>query len=409
MREAIILAGGKGTRLQSVVADVPKPMAKIQDIPFLGYVLDWLIRQNIERVILSVGYKADVIINYFGDSYKNIELVYAKEGVALGTGGGLRYALTFAQTENVLVLNGDTFFDINIQKLNFLHQNSEALVSFALHKIYNTGRYGGIEVDEHCKVQDFTSKNNIGKQWINGGIYIVNKNKYIELTTDGAFSLEDDFFQPKSNQIKLVGCPYVESYFIDIGIPEDYVKAQVEIPARFLIETAKLNTLFLDRDGVINNKIENGYVTSWQDFTFKVGILEWLKVAAKSFENIILITNQRCIGKGIISENELAVIHNRMLEAISESGGRIDKIYYCPDLNEDSPDRKPNTGMFLQAKFDIPTIDFKRSIMIGDSITDLIPAKELGMKTVFISNNKILSLHILELADSIFDSQILDV
>jgi histidinol-phosphate phosphatase family protein len=147
-------------------------------------------------------------------------------------------------------------------------------------------------------------------------------------------------------------------------------------------------TLFLDRDGIINKKIENDYVKKWDDFHFIEGVLPALKQLSKIFHRIILVTNQQGIGKGLFTEIDLKEIHRRMLFTIEEAGGRIDKIYYSPALaNENSIYRKPAIGMALQAKNDFREINFEKSIMVGDSISDMQFGRTAGMKTIFVSES----------------------
>lgn len=147
-------------------------------------------------------------------------------------------------------------------------------------------------------------------------------------------------------------------------------------------------TLFLDRDGVINRKIENDYVKNWLHFMFLPGTLKAIKGFSKIFGKIIIVTNQRGIGKGLMTEENLWEIHKNMLKKISGAGGRIDKIYYCPcDIDDNSKYRKPNMGMALQAKKEFPEIDFSKSIMIGDSLSDMEFGKKSGMLTILISKN----------------------
>lgn len=147
-------------------------------------------------------------------------------------------------------------------------------------------------------------------------------------------------------------------------------------------------TLFLDRDGVINNEIRNGYVLSWDMFRFQEGVLPALSKLAKQFSRIVLVTNQRCIGRGLLTTEGLEAIHAKMLEAITASGGRIDKIYYCPDIDSASPCRKPNGGMAMQAKKDFPEIDFSKAVMVGNTLSDMQFGKNQGMTTVFIPSTK---------------------
>jgi len=146
-------------------------------------------------------------------------------------------------------------------------------------------------------------------------------------------------------------------------------------------------TLFLDRDGVINNKLEDDYVKKWEEFSFTNNAVESISKLSEIFYKIIIVTNQRGIAKGIMSENELTVIHKKMVDEIVRKKGRIDKIYFCPDLSNDSDCRKPNPGMALKAKLEFPEIDFRKSFIVGDSISDMLFGKKLGMKCAFISEN----------------------
>ncbi|PUZ26042.1 phosphatase [Chitinophaga parva] len=143
-------------------------------------------------------------------------------------------------------------------------------------------------------------------------------------------------------------------------------------------------TLFLDRDGVINEEIRKGYVLHWDMFKFTSGAEEALGIFARRFGHIVVTTNQRCIGKGLLTTAGLQDIHTRMLAAIAPHGGRIDRIYHCPDVDSNSPCRKPQPGMGLQAQQDFPEIDFARSIMVGNTLSDMQFGKNLGMYTVFI-------------------------
>lgn len=145
--------------------------------------------------------------------------------------------------------------------------------------------------------------------------------------------------------------------------------------------------LFLDRDGVINERVINGYVTSWADFKFLPGVLEAMNIFSSIFSTIIIVTNQQGIGKSLFTENDLAYIHRQMIEQIRKAGGRIDRIYHCSSLKtKNDPNRKPAIGMGLQAKLDFPSIDFSQSYMVGDSQSDMLFGRNLGMETIFIRN-----------------------
>ncbi len=148
-------------------------------------------------------------------------------------------------------------------------------------------------------------------------------------------------------------------------------------------------TLFLDRDGVINKKLDNDYVKHWSDFEFLEGVHDAMKILNGKFGHIVVVTNQQGIGKGLYRTEDLELIHQNMLYEIAYLGGRIDKVYFSPFLDSlNHPTRKPGTGMGLAAKKDFPQIDFTRSIIVGDSITDMQFGRALGMKTIFISEEK---------------------
>jgi len=148
------------------------------------------------------------------------------------------------------------------------------------------------------------------------------------------------------------------------------------------------STIFLDRDGVINQLRPNDYVKKWEEFIFLPGTFEAFQILNSLFSNIIIVTNQRGVGKGIMSESQLISIHDKMIQMIENNGGRIDKIYYCTATNDDNFYRKPNPGMALCAQNDFPTILFSKSIMVGDSLSDMQFGKRLGMKTVQIGKSE---------------------
>lgn len=227
IREAIVLAGGLGTRLQSVVKDIPKPMADINGEPFLKHLLDYLINNGIERAVLSVGFRYEAIKEYFGNNYKNLELHYAVEEEPLGTGGGIINALNYTRENLVYLINGDTFFNVNLQELFHFHNQSKADFTLALKPMINFDRYGTVEMDND-RIIKFNEKQYKDKGLINGGIYILNKYLLETLPFALKFSFEKDFLENYLNQFFINGC-IVDNYFIDIGIPEDYQRAQKEL------------------------------------------------------------------------------------------------------------------------------------------------------------------------------------
>ena len=226
--EAIILAGGMGTRLKNTAGDVPKPMAEINGRPFLEYLMDYLCRNGITHIILSVGYKAAQIENHFGNRFKNSAVSYSRESKPLGTGGGILRAMQQAKTENVVIVNGDTLFDIDLQRLSTFHNKNRAILTVALKKTEDTSRYGSIGTEENGRITAFFEKAaGQGAGLINGGTYIVSTKKFMELGLPEQFSFEKDFLEKFYEKEYFWGLEF-EGYFIDIGTPSAYKQAQTD-------------------------------------------------------------------------------------------------------------------------------------------------------------------------------------
>jgi len=221
--EAIVLAGGFGTRLQSVVKDVPKPMAKINGMPFLKYLLDSLAKQGITKVILSVGYKQEIIKAYFQQHYLNMSIVYSSEQTPLGTGGAIVQALTMTQNDAVYVLNGDTFFDVDLHAMSIFHSNTVADITLATKVMKNFDRYGTVKINKGTIIA-FEEKKYHSAGIINGGLYLIKKGLFDDFSLNPRFSFEGDFLEKNLQKLSVKAFDS-NGYFIDIGIPDDYYHA----------------------------------------------------------------------------------------------------------------------------------------------------------------------------------------
>lgn len=228
IREAVILAGGRGTRLRPVVDDVPKPMAPINERPFLEYQLDYLIAQGITRVILSVGYLRHKVEQHFGTQYGALAVEYAVEETPLGTGGGLLQAAALSRLEQpLLVLNGDTWFPVALAEMAEVHRRHHADVTIALREADAAGRYAGIILDNKNRIVKFSSSGEEQSRWINGGVYLISPAVLLKWQADAGkrLSLECDLLEAGiANGMSCYGYAS-EAPFIDIGVPEDYVRA----------------------------------------------------------------------------------------------------------------------------------------------------------------------------------------
>lgn len=229
MKEAIILAGGFGTRLQGVVKDLPKPMAPVHNRPFLTYIFDNLADAGCEHIVLSTGYLHEKIEEYFGGSYRNLRISYAREEEPLGTGGAIRYALSFCETDRVLVLNGDTIFKVNWAAFSQFHQQKNALLAIVLRQVDEVARYGSVSIDPQNRITLFAEKNAAtGRGLINGGIYLIDKKLFEKYPQPQKFSFEKDVMERLYQEEPFYGL-VSDGYFLDIGIPEDYARAEREL------------------------------------------------------------------------------------------------------------------------------------------------------------------------------------
>ena len=414
--EVIVLAGGLGTRLRSVVKEIPKCLAPIGGRPFLGYLLDWLIGQGVDHVVFSVGYLREQVLDFVQSNEWPFKYDFAIEEVPLGTGGGIRLALEKCHESKVYVINGDTFFPVQLKEMSFQYA-----VTLALKPMKDFDRYGAVSVDSQpsfldsqpvlenyfsgrdpknqfpktstspaLKVLEFQEKQYCAEGLINGGVYAIDRERLDLSCLPERFSFEKEVLEPGA-AIGEIGGWVSEAYFIDIGIPEDYQKAQWAIPAWFAVQKASeavmksdATTLFLDRDGVLNRHILGDYVRTPEMWEWMPGILQAMALWAGKFRHIVLVTNQRGVGKGIMTDAQLAQVHAHMMQGVLEAGGRIDLILACTSVSEDDPRRKPNPGMFYEACNLFPDIDVKSSVMLGDAPSDAAFAKNIRMNFIGI-------------------------
>lgn len=227
--EAIVLAGGFGTRLRNVISNLPKSMAPIKDKPFLERLLDLLAAKGFKRIILSLGWMADKIFSYFGNSYAGMALIYVIEDIPLDTGGAIKKAIAHCENDHVFVFNGDTYLDLEVTHVESYFRLHKGPIIIA-HEVTDASRYGCIKVTKENQIVEFSEKGNSGKGLINAGCYVLPTN--IFHTYDGnIFSLEKDFL-PLMIKKQRTNVFITTGYFIDIGIPDDYARAQLELEFR---------------------------------------------------------------------------------------------------------------------------------------------------------------------------------
>lgn len=234
--EAVILAGGQGTRLKSAVNDRPKPLADINGKPFLSYLMEYWIGQGVKRFILSVGYRANMIREYYGDEFQGISVVYAVERIPSGTGGGLILSLECLNSPAInpfLLINGDTFFAVNLDEMISHHNKTVSDMTIACRVLQATDRYGIIKMDNSNRVLAMVGGSETGERLINGGVYLINREMFSKTDNfDFPVSFETEIIPALLRNNRKLSAVAFNSFFIDIGVPEDYQQAQIKLPVR---------------------------------------------------------------------------------------------------------------------------------------------------------------------------------
>lgn len=387
IKEAIILAGGFGTRLREALPDLPKSMAPVNGRPFLFYLINYLRSQGIEKIIFSLGFKHEIIETYLNVNFSTLDFECVIEREPLGTGGAILASCYKVSERTVLVVNGDTIFKIDLQKAITEHNKHQSDCTLLLKPMENFDRYGVVELNEDDSIKNFKEKQFYKSGLINGGVYLLNTEQFLAEEMPARFSFEKDYLEKYSDTRRIYGSVQ-NGYFIDIGIPEDYLRVQHELkqPPLDLNKIDKGWTLFLDRDGVINHEKKDDYIRNWQEFKFYDYAKDAIKICSEKFGKIIVVSNQRGVGKELMTEEALAGIHRKMQAEIDSSGGRIDGVYYCTATHPKNPCRKPNPGMAHQAKKDFPEIEPCRSIIAGNKPSDMLFGKNAGMYSVYIAS-----------------------
>ena len=225
INDAIVLVGGLGKRLGSITKNIPKPMFTICEKPFIEYILDYLRTQSISKVVLAAGYKYEVIQKYFGSKYLELNIEYSIEDYPLGTGGGIKKAMKIIDGDDVFILNGDSFFNIDLNKLFVFHKSKKANLTLALKIMENYSRYGTVKIDYGNRVRGFMEKQYFKKGLINGGVYLAKTTLFDNGPVQSVFSFEKHFIEKYNNSYKFYGLPF-EGYFCDIGTIEDLEKVK---------------------------------------------------------------------------------------------------------------------------------------------------------------------------------------
>ncbi len=435
---AIIMAGGRGTRISSVASDIPKPMIPICGVPVLEREIICLKDQGFTDIILTVSHMGQVIMDYFKDgSQLGVNIKYYFEKEPLGNAGALfrlRDEIKESGDNSFLLLNADAIFDIDFNRIVKFHKEKNADVTLFTHPNSHPYDSGLILANSDGQVDKWLAKEDDRPQWyqnrVNAGLHVINVDvidDYLSSLSDeekititdagtygnknavvpvGKVDLDRKILKPLSG----TGRMYVydsPEYVKDMGTPERYYSVCKDYEAGVVQKknlSNKQKAIFLDRDGTINKYV--GFLTDIKEFELLPNVIEAIKKINSSEYLAIVVTNQPVIARGEVTYDELQEIHNKMETLLGAEGAYIDAIYYCPhhphkgyegeitELKFECDCRKPKPGMLIKAATDF-NIDLSQSWMIGDGENDVLAGKNAGCKTGYINReNKLINADI---------------
>ena len=405
MRQAVIMAGGKGTRLLALTKDeIPKPMAPILGKPLVEWQIEKLKANGIKEVILVIGHLGEKIREYFGDGQKwGVSIRYIEENTPLGTAGSFYYLKDIVEQDFFLIF-GDVFFDIDMERMREFHVKNRAKATLFVHP--NSHPYDSdlIKLEESGRVIAFDSKHNTRDYWydncVNAGFYLLDKAVTELVTEPKKADLEKDILMPLVAAKEAIYGYQSPEFIKDVGTVERIEKTILDIQ-NGLVEKKNLNRkqscIFLDRDGTINRW--KGLIYQAEQLELEAGAVEAIRLINDSGKLAVVVTNQPAVARGLCQPEQIELIHNKLKTLLGEQGVFLDAIYYCPHhpdkgYPEENPlfkipchCRKPDTGMVeaAAARFHI---DLASSWMIGDTTVDLEMGRRAGLKTVLVQTGE---------------------
>lgn len=394
--QAVILAGGRGERLRPLTDNLPKPMVLVSGKPFLEYIVELLRDNGIKDIVMLLGYLPERVTEYFGDGKKfGVKIKYSIGSVDDFTGTRVRNAASLLADE-FLLLYSDNFWPLNLKKLVEFYREKNVMGSLVAYSNVNGdaehGQENNVRVQEDGRVAyygPFSKDPNLNA--VDIGFFMMKKN-IIDMMPNNNFSFEHTILPKLIQNNTLAAYTTHHPYYAittagQIPVVEEFFKPK--------------KVIFIDRDGVINEQMPpHDYVKKWEEFGFLPGVLDAFAALTKAGYEIYIITNQRGISRGLMTEDDLKDIHARMTAEIEKHGGQIAEIYHCPHGNGDNClCRKPKPGMFFQAARE-HKLNLTKSVFIGDTESDRLAGEVAGCKTIILNNGESLEMAVKSLLDS---------
>lgn len=407
--KAVIMAGGRGRRISEINSDIPKPMIKIGEKPVLEHEIECLRRQGFTDILITVSYLGNMIMDYFGDGSGlsaatgepfGVSIEYYFEKEPLGNAGAL-FRIKDKLTEDFLLLNADSVFDIDINRMIAFHREKRAMATIFVHPNAHPYDSGLIIPGDDMRVEAWLNREDEKPEYycnlVNAGIHILSKELLNGEPDEGKVDLDRQLLKPLAGTGKLYAYRSSE-YVADMGTPERYEKVcrdyQNKIPySRNLMNRQK--AFFLDRDGTINRYA--GFLRDIDAFELLYGAAEAIRAINDSGYLAIVVTNQPVIARGEVTVEELETIHKKMETLLGKQGAFLDAIYYCPHhpdrgfpgevraLKIACECRKPKPGLLLRAAAD-HHIDLSESWMVGDGENDMKAGRNAGCHLALIGS-----------------------
>lgn len=395
IKQAVILAGGVGARLRPLTNEIPKPMLCFHGRPFLEYLIELLQENGIKEIILLLGYLPEKIRNYFGDGRQfGAKIKYSVQGIDCETGSRIK-GCEHPLDDHFLLLYCDNYWPLPLKKLLEFYNQDQTLGVVTIYR----NREGMTQNNVFIDANGFVTKYDKSRQDkdLNGveiGFFIFNK-KILEMMPENNFSLETEIFHLLIERRQFRGY-FTDHPYYSIGKPE-----RLPLTEKFL---QPKRVIFLDRDGVINEKAPEGdYVKSWAEFKFLPGAIEAIRLLTDHQYDVYLITNQAGIARGKMTEADLHCIHENMQKELARHHTQIKRIYYCPHGRDAGCEcRKPKPGLLFQAARE-HHIDLTRIFFLGDDARDVEAGEAAGAKTVLVTPERSLLKVVRSLTDNSYE------